>query len=236
MRTSGRIPWATISISVISVVLAAWPSAAVRLEDTDSDLIEMLSAPWRVFSAHFVHRSFAHLAWNLPLFALLAGSLERRRGAGFTLGVLALLSLAVALGVRAVHQDWTSYRGASGIVYGLVVVVGAGLSPHGDRPRVGSSPSDREHTCRAIAILFALALTGKTVLEIVGAPIVTRPNFYEGLAVRFLPGSHLGGLIGGAILAAVASHARGGSNSSRSSRHAAPGSSASRIAPITAMP
>ena len=202
----------TLLLISATVLAALSPRLAGLLEDHAALEVDEL---WRPLTGHLAHSSASHLILNLILFAPLAFLRERRRGAVAFLVEYLFLAAAVAAGVRLLHDGWESYRGLSGIVYGLLTLM--------------LLTERRAAWARALQVLIA----AKTVVETVaGGWILGDARLNETLGVLFLPASHLAGMI-----AAVALYIRSGhAMAARSSRQASAGSAASRSAPITATP
>lgn len=214
--TNRGLPWMTPVLAAVACV-----ARVAGLGEALEDHADLAGEFWRPVTAHLAHGSTSHLALNLLLFLPLAAIYERRRGSWRFLADLTFVGLLVAAAVRLVHPEWTSYRGLSGVVYGLAVLVL--VAPAGRRPGPGDG--------RGWALAVLVALAGKTALEThAGGWLHGAGVLDEAFRVRFLPGSHLGGLAGGALLALLQEA------QARRARVAAPGSDASRIAPTTATP
>jgi membrane associated rhomboid family serine protease len=220
----GRWPWTLCSLCGAAVAAQLAPALARALEDRrelvpEAGLVEL----WRPLSGHAVHGSALHLALNLLVLAPLLLWRERKLGSSRTLLEVLFLAAAVALGVRLIEAHWTSYRGFSGVVYGLLVLwlCDRAFAIGFVRPRFLPS-----------AALAALVL--KTLAECVaGGWVLGRGDFSAALGVTYLPGSHLAGIAGAAILYGFDRLARHGA---RSARADAAGSGASMSAPMTAAP
>ena len=151
--------------------------------------------PWRVFTGHLVHGNPTHLALNLLLFAPLAVFRERR--AGFLRLALEYLTLAVfvSAGVRLLHENWTTYCGLSGVVYGLLAIT---LLEPGRR--TDGMPHRMAFGALGSAVLAIIAL--KTALEAAGGGwILHREALESTLGVTYLAGAHAAGMAGGVAMA-----------------------------------
>lgn len=194
-------PRLAIALALLASLLSSLPAWSRLLEDHQVLTMGAACDYWRPFTGHLTHRSPAHLLFNLALFMPLALLHERRRGSGAFLADYIFLSLCVALSVRLTHPDWESYRGLSGVAYGLIVLVLLGPIP-----RASSSSPLREGARTelwASAVLVA-AIGYKTLLEVRwGGWIHAGDLLDQMLGVRFLPGSHLGGILGGLLLACL---------------------------------
>ena len=220
-----RIPVTTIAVAAVGTAAWIFPSLATGLEDRPD--ASLASGWWRPLSGHLAHGSTHHFLLNIALLVPLLAWRERRVGAARALIELMWLAAAVAIGVRCMHDGWTSYRGLSGVVYGLIARVLVEIA-------VGASSARRSHaSIRWIAAGVVALLAVKTVSECVAGGWLTSSNeLHAALGVVYLPGSHLAGLAAGAIAAVVALHANGASRREATAR----GSSASRSAPMTATP
>jgi membrane associated rhomboid family serine protease len=219
-RRAPRAPvWAALALAGCALAASASAPLAEALEDRSELESGGRLELWRPLTGHLVHGSPLHLALNLALFAPLAWCRERRRGAaGFVVEYL-LLAAAVALGVRLLHEGWTSYRGLSGVIYGLLclsLIEGARPGP-----------------AFALAALAAGALGLKSLAEtLAGGWLLETPGLGESLGIVFLPASHLAGVAAGVVLGLLLRHCHGASSSAAVCR----GSELSRSAPITATP
>jgi len=178
-------PFACLLLGASAVAVHWIPAWGYALEDRNAALTFASAAEfWRPWSGDLTHRSLAHLILNLSLFLLLACARERRRGSLAFLGEYLLLASFVAIGVRLCHSDWESYRGLSGVVYGLLVLYLL------DSPRTSRD-------------VFLVACIGaKTLLEVYAGGWLHWGTFLDtSLAVKFLPGSHAGGIAGGILIA-----------------------------------
>ena len=140
---------------------------------------------WRPLTGHLTHASAEHLWLNVGLFLLLGALREHRVGTRRFLLEVSLMALAVACGVRLLHDDWTSYRGLSGVVYGLIPLCFL-------RPQHPLGP-----------VLIA-ALAGKSALEWQHGGWLLQPDSLQAtLGVAYLPGSHVAGLVAGLLIVAA---------------------------------
>jgi rhomboid family GlyGly-CTERM serine protease len=173
---------ATFGLATASTLISTvpeWNAVCMDLEDPAAWQI------WRPLTGHLAHAGSQHLWLNVLTFCFLGVLRERQVGTRRFILEVAVLALSVALGVRLLHNDWTSYRGLSGIVYGLVP-----LCLLGEQNRVGPA---------VVAILV-----GKSLLEWrLGGWLYERGSLETALGVTYLPGSHVAGLVGGLLLVAV---------------------------------
>ncbi|MEM7232847.1 MAG: rhombosortase [Planctomycetota bacterium] len=173
-----------VGVAVTSFFDASWSRG---LEDR----VDALSSGewWRVFTGHCTHRSAMHLTLNLALFVPLGFVVSKRlKPAAFALA-LPLLAAGVAVGVRSLHGDWLSYRGLSGVVYGLATIA-----------ILTSREQTKRETRQLLDLTLALVVL-KTFAECLQGGWVGMPETLStSIGTRFLPGSHLGGLAAAFLL------------------------------------
>lgn len=90
---------------------------------------------WRLFTAHALHLGWTHLLLNatgLLLCAALAPQAFQPRRLPQLLGCLAVLALAVSLGLLCFSPGLAHYVGLSGVLYGLFLWALAPLARTGD--------------------------------------------------------------------------------------------------------
>jgi rhomboid family GlyGly-CTERM serine protease len=197
---SGRPPLVTAGLSVVAVAATFLSPLGARLEDA-RDLLTTLEW-WRPLTGHLPHAGALHLVLNLAVFVPLGALRESRVGTRrFLIEYLALAGF-VSAGVRLLHGHWDTYRGLSGVVYGLLTVTL--LARRDSGPDVSKAPS------RWCAGLVAF-LAAKSALEYGGEGWLVATGWLErSLGVMYLPGSHCAGIAGGAVIAlVVALHPRG---------------------------
>ena len=86
---------------------------------------------WRLLTGHLVHFSPSHAGWDLAVFALAGGWLERRDRAAY-LGLIALAAAASGIWFLAVLPDMARYGGLSGLASASAVLL-ALHGIHGER-------------------------------------------------------------------------------------------------------
>ncbi len=190
LRRANEIPWVLFATTLLVVGAHSSPALALALEDraTLSARPGGFAEFWRLVTGHLTHGTTRHAILNLALLIPLIGWREHRVGSRQVLAEFLLIALAVAIGVRLLHDGWTSYRGLSGVVYGFLAIWLL------DRAR------DPEHGTVAMAVLVTLTL--KTLLECsTGGWAWNADDLTSSLGVRYLPGSHLAGLLCGIALA-----------------------------------
>lgn len=207
-RGPSIVPVATFCLGCAAVLATTLPAASALLIDLRGTGLAGAGPggpspgrePWRAVTGSLVHASAAHLAGNLLLFLPLAAWRELRVGALRLLGELLALAAGVAVALRVLPPDWTTYCGLSGVVYGLLALFLTGEILRPARP---------EARTLAATILGAIVL--KTALELGhGGWVGGAARLEEALGVRYLPGSHAGGLVAGALLALVGKGTRRG--------------------------
>jgi len=124
---------------------------------------------WRALTGHLVHFSWAHLALNLGVGALVVAVFRRHLGWGAVL--LCAVGTSAGLFLFALRVRW--YGGLSGVLHGLIVY-GALASWRRDR--------------RPVWILAVLLVIAKLVLEafrgepgvaaLIGVPVVSQAHVY----------------------------------------------------------
>ncbi|MFS1524526.1 rhombosortase [Microbulbifer sp. 2304DJ12-6] len=74
---------------------------------------------WRIFTGHFVHFSYTHLAYNLIAFCVVSYVIERKKYPNLYL-LYFFLSLLISTSLIILKPGMTYYGGLSGIVYGFL--------------------------------------------------------------------------------------------------------------------
>ncbi len=235
MRARRGMPWALAGVTIVTVLSHQSDAIAYALEDhsrLDPPGTTTLEA-WRPITGHVVHGSLVHLVYNLALLVPLLFWRERRVGSRRTILEYLLFAVSVALGVRLLHDGWTSYRGLSGVAYGFLAL----YLLHAARD---VSADDAARRWRALPLTVLAVITAKTLIECVAGGWVIRPvETSESLGIVLLPGSHLAGMIAATMLFATESAQRwrvGSDHGAASLSADLSGSSAFRSAPITATP
>ncbi len=191
-----RLPVATTLLAVVAVAATCHPRLGAQLEDTRNLLATF--EWWRPITGHLAHAGALHLVLNLAVFIPLGALRESRVGTRQFLVELLALAASVAAGIRFLHGEWDTYRGLSGIVYGLLTVLLL------DTTR--KHPGDDLRAARSRSRLGLVAfLAGKSVLEYGGDGWLVATGWFESsLGVTYLPGSHCAGIAAGAAIALLA--------------------------------
>lgn len=193
------VPWASALLTLLALLVALVPGAAVALQLDGPRLAE--GELWRLLTGHFVHWSFEHLLWDLMIFGVVASvwervgrGAERKRMVGCVLGSAIVISVALLL---TPGQPWP-YRGLSGVDSALFVASTIVLLR---RARERSEPR--------VALVMVLLLAGFTLK--VGFEAVSGATlFVDTAASGFVPvplAHVVGGLCG--IVAGLSRGAQG---------------------------
>ena len=172
----------TLSISIVTLIVFAFPALAEALEFHTS--IDSLDQRIQLFGCHLLHWTNEHLFWDLTMFAVLGAICERLNRSAYALALLASATLIPPI-ASLFHPDIETYRGLSGIdsaLFGLAVIsMGLECIRRGDR--AGS--------------LTYIGLLGAMILKI-GHELVTGNTFFvESAGFSPVPVAHVvGGTIG----------------------------------------
>ena len=179
---------------VAAGLAGTFPGIASRFEDLCEVCIGGTSLEfWRPITAHLAHLNFPHLLLNVAFFFPLAWLREYRRGSlGFGREFI-ILAVAVAVAVRLIHPDWVTYRGLSGVIYGLLVLTVLEQDLRLKRKNTtGDEASQGSKRPSLISILIVACLFIKTVVEILhGGWIFFSESLSYTLTDEYLPGSQL---------------------------------------------
>ena len=191
-----RLPIGTALLSVLAVAATSHSRLGAQLEDARNLLVTF--DWWRPITGHLAHAGALHLILNLAVFIPLGALRESRVGTRRLFLELLVLAASVAAGVRFLHGEWDTYRGLSGVVYGLLIVLLLDTTRR--------HPDDELPVARSRSRLALVGfLTGKSVLEYGGDGwLVATAWFESSLGVAYLPGSHCAGIAGGAAIALLA--------------------------------
>ena len=195
--TSPARPYATAVLLGLATLAVFVPSCAAVFEDRPDAFGD--GGWWRLFLGHLAHGSWEHFLSNAAALTILGIVRERSVGTRRFVCEYVLLALGVAVGIRCLHpatasEAWTSYRGLSGVVYGLTVSV---LMDSGSRVPAAVG--------RAIVALLAC----KSLLEWTqGGWLLAADGLSQSLGVLYLPGSHVAGIVAALLLVRLDSWTR----------------------------
>jgi rhomboid family GlyGly-CTERM serine protease len=135
----------------MAVGLHVWPAAHAQALYVRSAIFG--GEWWRLFTGNFTHFGVSHLAWNLVVLVPTGVWLERRwprPGRRFML----MLPWAIGLALLIFEPRLEVYAGLSGVVIGLVALLGLQLRRH--------SPADR-WWANALLLLVLIKLAAEGV-------------------------------------------------------------------------
>lgn len=112
-----QVPFA---FALVCIGTAAWRDAARALLRYERQAIAD-GEVWRLFSGHFVHLGFRHLALNLAGFALVWLLVGRRYGTRQWLFIAAICIAATSAGFWWLDPGLRWYVGLSGVLHGLLL-------------------------------------------------------------------------------------------------------------------
>lgn len=180
-RIARRLPWMTLALAGLTVVLYATLGPAASSLVFDRTAIAE-GEWWRLLSGHWIHSDASHLAWNSGALLVLGAVLEmKERRALFP--ALLVGSLTVDLLVWFTLPGMTHYCGLSGILNALLPPVLYTLWR-----RSGST----------LPVLIGLCSLGKILVETVaGQALLTQTAWAS------VPLAHLAGWLAGLALVAT---------------------------------
>ena len=174
-------------LSALGITFSAQMTSLLQFDRTAI----MQGEIWRIFTGHLTHWSLSHLFWDILVFLLLAGVIERfsRRR---LLACFTLASLIISLLVFTFLPEMKLYRGLSGTDSALFMM----LLVIFYRQRASGHSLLRKMPYYLLGILFI----GKTVFE-----LSTSHAFFVQSSDLFVPVplAHLGGAFVGWITGAV---------------------------------
>lgn len=129
-------PWLRLSAMLLvltSLAVQIFDSVLAEVLRYDRDAI-IGGQLWRLFSGHLVHLSWTHLALNIAGLLLLVIGFGHGMGGAckWELVRMALLMLAVSLGLLVFNPELEWYVGLSGILHGLGVLIAVDLWRRGE--------------------------------------------------------------------------------------------------------
>ena len=181
-----NFPILTMLFGLLALVITL-SSQVTSLMQFDRSAI-MQGEIWRIFTGHMTHWSLSHLFWDILVFLVLAGLIERFSRRRF-LACFASASLMISLLVFAFLPEMAFYRGLSGIDSGLfmmllVMLYHKNASGHNLRHKIPY-------------LLLGILFIGKTLFE-----LATAQTFFVQPSDLFVPVplAHLGGAFTGWII------------------------------------
>ena len=144
---------------------------------------------WRILTGHFTHWSVSHLFWDMLVFLVLAGIIERFSRRQF-LACFAAGSLIISLLVFTMLPEMAYYRGLSGIDSGLFMLLLVLLY------RRNAAAHNVLH--KIPYILLGLLFIGKTAFELSTAQtlFVQSSDLFIPVPLAHMGGAFVGGIIG----------------------------------------
>lgn len=127
----------TITIAVLAAAATLVPGAATFLALRPMGMTCWLNPFWYtgIMGHIFVHQDLSHLIGNMAMFLILGTALEEKLKSGRFLILVAILTFLTGLTVSALGLfTHTSVLGASGLVFGLIMVTGTQGAKKGEIP------------------------------------------------------------------------------------------------------
>ena len=182
MRLTPRLPvsawpWITAGCAALAGLMQIWPAFHQLALYERSAILN--GEWWRIGTGNFAHFSGSHLGWNLVVLiptGLWLESLWPRLARSF----LALSPWVVGLALLGFEPRLETYAGLSGVVIGLVTLLGLQLRRH--------SPQDR-WWANALLLLVLIKLAAEGVK---GGPLFARFTDHA-IGVAFI--AHLAGVL-----------------------------------------
>lgn len=182
-----RLPWLTLSVAAIALVIHLVPPLAAAFEYQREGLArgELHRLVW----GHLTHWSAKHLAYDLAAFLVLGILVESRSRARWAIAVVGT-ALASSVLLWLLRPEITMYRGLSAIDSALFAAFATELVGSALRQRSGPLTSR----------LAALALPALLVAKMLYEAVTGTAFFAEVGGVTVLPELHLvGALVGLAV-------------------------------------
>jgi membrane associated rhomboid family serine protease len=95
ISAAGRLPGASLLLSILAVLLYYFPGAGELLEYSRPALAQ--GEIWRLVSCHWTHWSGEHLLWDVVAFGVLAALCEKQFGRRLLVTSLASAAVAIPL-------------------------------------------------------------------------------------------------------------------------------------------
>ncbi len=186
-RRAAHLPVVTLLIACSALVAELLPGAGPLLEWHRAAVAK--GELWRLVTAHLVHFGWAHLAYDVGAWLLLAG-LSERRGRRTMVATLAVAAALIPLAVAVTRPDLLTYRGLSGLDSALFALLVTDVLRDPSTPR------------RGLIALVAVGFVAKLLIECSGTgvfvvtetfvpvPIAHAVGALVGLAMALKPRAH----------------------------------------------
>ena len=182
-RAVRRFPCASLLLAAGAIIIFVFPALAEALQFDRAAI--MTGEIWRLITGHWTHWTLEHAFWDILMFTVLAGFLERY-GQGRMLACALVSAAAISAGVWLRLDQMLLYRGLSGVDSALFTLAAAVVLERAVRRGNGR--------LAAASLICLVAFTGKVIFELMtGAAL-----FVDGSAADFAP-VPLAHVIGGVI-------------------------------------
>ena len=183
----GNFPFFTILLGLLVSTITLSPQMTSWLQFDRSAILD--GEIWRTFTGHLTHWSVSHLFWDMLVFLVLAGIIERFSRRQF-LACFAAGSLIISLLVFTMLPEMAYYRGLSGIDSGLFMLLLVLLY------RRNAAGHNVLH--KIPYILLGLLFIGKTAFELSTAQtlFVQSSDLFIPVPLAHMGGAFVGGIIG----------------------------------------
>jgi len=182
-----NFPLLTILFGFIAATVTLSPQMTPWLQFDRSAILQ--GEIWRTLTGHLTHWSVSHLFWDMLVFLVLAGIIERFSRRQF-LACFAAGSLTISLLVFTMLPEMAYYRGLSGIDSGLFMLLLVLLY------RRNAAGHNVLH--KIPYILLGLLFIGKTAFELSTAQtlFVQSSDLFIPVPLAHMGGAFVGGIIG----------------------------------------
>ena len=123
--------FAIIFVTAIVIIFGILGESATKLLRYERELWHTIEW-WRVFSGHFVHLSWVHLALNMAGFWLIAFLYGQEVKPAYLLSAILLIALGTSIGLFIFSPGVIWYVGLSGVLHGLIII--GALKNFSDKP------------------------------------------------------------------------------------------------------
>jgi len=181
-----NFPYLTLLFGFLASAITLSPQMTSWLEFNRPAILH--GEIWRTLTGHFTHWTASHLFWDIIVFLVLAGTIERFSRRHFLI-CFSAASLIISLLVFIVLPEMTLYRGLSGIDSAFLMLLLVLLY------RRNAAGYKLLH--KIPYLLLGLLFIGKTVFE-----LTTAQAFFVESSDLFIPVplAHLGGAFTGWII------------------------------------